>query len=497
MKKRSLTELTDAEREKALCRYRLIQPFLEEGIPLTKIVAHSTESISTLRRWVQRYRKNGLTGLVRQPREDKGVPRKITEDTKHLIEGLSLSNPSLSVASIHRQMIKYSNDNGLPSPSYRTVYDIVKAIDPALKSLSRGSKEYENTYDLIHRREANKPNEIWQADHCMLDIWLIDEKGEPFRPWLTIIMDDYSRAIAGYYLTSSAPSTLITSLALRRAIWRKEIPQWKICGIPETFYTDNGSDFTSNHLEQVSAEIKMRLVFSIPGKPRGRGKIERFFLTINQMLLSTLPGYIPNERISFASSKMTMNEFEEILQSFLLNDYHTRIHGGTDMPPQKRWAEYGFLPRLPESLEQLDLLLITVAKTRRVQQDGIRFQNFRYTDLNLSGFIGEDVIIRYDPRDLAEIRVYDTNNRFICRAICYELSGQNISLKEIIRTRNQRKKDLQSKLEERLNVVDKYINAHQATSSFNNPSHSQLNADDADSPPQQSKSLHLKRYRNE
>ena len=138
------------------------------------------------------------------------------------------------------------------------------------------------------------------------------------------------------------------------------------------------------------------------------------------------------------------------------------------------------LPRLPESLEQLDLLLITVAKTRRVQQDGIRFQNFRYTDLNLSGFIGEDVIIRYDPRDLAEIRVYDTNNRFICRAICYELSGQNISLKEIIRTRNQRKKDLQSKLEERLNVVDKYINAHQAhSSSFNNPSLSQLNADDA------------------
>ena len=117
--------------------------------------------------------------------------------------------------------------------------------------------------------------------------------------------------------------------------------------------------------------------------------------------------------------------------------------------------------------------------------------------MNLSGFIGEDVIIRYDPRDLAEIRVYDTNSRFICRAICYELSGQNISLKEIIRTRNQRKKDLQSKLEERLNVVDKYINAHQATSSFNNPSQSQLNADDADSPPQQSKSLHLMRYRNE
>jgi len=30
-------------------------------------------------------------------------------------------------------------------------------------------------------------------------------------------------------------------------------------------YTDNGSDFTSNHLEQVGADLKIRLVFSIPG----------------------------------------------------------------------------------------------------------------------------------------------------------------------------------------------------------------------------------------
>ncbi len=494
MKKRSLTELTETEREQALFRFRLIQPFLEEDVPLTKIAAHSTESIATLRRWVQRYRKNGLTGLVRQQRGDKGVPRKIVEDTKRLIEGLALSNPSLSAASIHRQIMKYSDENGLPSPSYRTVYDIVKAIDPALKSLAKGSKEYENTYDLIHRREASKPNEIWQADHCLLDIWLTDEKGDPCRPWLTIIMDDYSRAIAGYYLTTSAPSILNTSLALRQAIWRKEIPQWKVCGIPEIFYTDHGSDFTSNHLEQISADIKMKLVFSIPGKPRGRGKIERFFHTVNQMLLSTLPGYISNEKITAPSSKLTIKEFEENLRSFLLDEYHTRIHGGTGMPPQKRWEEHGFLPRLPVSLEQLDLLLIMVAKPRRVQQDGIRFQNLRYTDLNLSGFVGEDVVIRYDPRDLAEIRVYDTNNRFICRAICYELSGQSMSLKEIIRIRNQRKKRLRSELENRLGAVEEYIHAHKSVSSLDNPSQSQL---DTNHTFQQIKPSELKRYRNE
>lgn len=76
------------------------------------------------------------------------------------------------------------------------------------------------------------------------------------------------------------------------------------------------------------------------------------------------------------------------------------------MAPQARWEAAGFLPHLPESLEQLDLLLLTIARTRRVQQDGIRFQGLRYMDLNLAAYVGEEVIIRYDPRGMAEIRVY-------------------------------------------------------------------------------------------
>ena len=45
------------------------------------------------------------------------------------------------------------------------------------------------------------------------------------------------------------------------------------------------------HLEQVAADLKMRLVFSTPGIPRGRGRIERFFSTISDMLLCELPGF--------------------------------------------------------------------------------------------------------------------------------------------------------------------------------------------------------------
>ena len=58
---------------------------------------------------------------------------------------------------------------------------------------------------------------------------------------------------------------------------------------------------------------------------------------------------------------------------------------------------------MPDSLERLDLLLLTVAKTRRVQQDGIRFQGQRYIDSTLAAYVKEEVLIRYDPADMAVI----------------------------------------------------------------------------------------------
>jgi hypothetical protein len=50
----------------------------------------------------------------------------------------------------------------------------------------------------VLRRESVHPNDIWQADHTELDIMVLDETGRPVRPWLTVILDDRSRAIAGY-----------------------------------------------------------------------------------------------------------------------------------------------------------------------------------------------------------------------------------------------------------------------------------------------------------
>jgi putative transposase len=150
---------------------------------------------------------------------------------------------------------------------------------------------------------------------------------------------------------------------------------------------------------------------------------------------------------------LTLPELDARLRTFLVETYHHQPHSETGVAPQARWESDGFLPRLPESLEQLDLLLLTVAKPRRVHQDGIHFQGFRYLDTTLAAYVGEDVIIRYDPRDMAELRVY-FGETFLCRAINPELAGETVALKDIIRARNQRRRQLSSTLAQRQATVE-------------------------------------------
>ena len=448
----NLSELPESSRAIAWERYQILRPHLEDSVPLRRAIADAGIPLRTAQRWVANYKKSGLAGLCRSKRKDSGTHKVVNAQVKKLIEGLALQKPAMSKATIHRRVKDWCVSSGITVPSYETVYGIIRQIDPALMTLAHeGTKAYKQTFDLLHRHNAEKPNAIWQADHTLLDIWIFDEKEQPVRPWLTVIMDDYSRAIAGYYISFDAPSALQTALALKQGIWRKNNPAWHICGIPEILYTDHGSDFTSNHIEQVCLDLKTQLIFSTIGEPRGRGKIERFFRSVNQLLLAKLPGYAPPGHKS-PNPVLNFNQLDSEFERFLI-EYHQTEHSQIKEAPQKRWNDKGFLPQLPESVEKLDLLLLTIKDTRRIQRDGIKFQGLRYTDPLLANYIGEDVSIRYDPRDLTEIRVYH-QSKFLCRAICPDLSTETVSLKEIQTARNQRRKQLKQQIKDRVSIVD-------------------------------------------
>ncbi len=114
---------------------------------------------------------------------------------------------------------------------------------------------------------------------------------------------------------------------------------------------------------------------------------------------------------------------------------------------------------MPNSLEDLDLLLISVAKARTVHRDGIHFQGIRYMDPTLAAYVKEAVTIRYDPRDVAEIRVF-YRNRFLCRAVSPEHSGQAITLKDIQAARSRHRRALRGQIRERVTPVADFLSPH-------------------------------------
>jgi hypothetical protein len=58
----------------------------------------------------------------------------------------------------------------------------------------------------------------------------------------------------------------------------------------------------------------------------------------------------------------TLSTPRAAIGAFLRQAYNTSPHSGTGRPPQQRWETGAFIPRMPASLAQLDLLLMAVAK---------------------------------------------------------------------------------------------------------------------------------------
>jgi putative transposase len=453
--KPTLAELSEAQREQAMARFAVLRPHLEQGTPLPQAASHAGIAVRTAQRWLRRYAAQGLVGLARRSRSDAGR-RTVAAELLAFIEGEFLRKPRPSVATIHRRIVKLAEQQQWRVPSYGSLYTIITRLDPAMVTLAHeGAAAFRDRFELIYRHRAARPNQIWQADHTQLDLLILDASGAVVRPWLTTVIDDHSRVIAGYLAFLGAPSALQTSLALRQAIWRKADPLWPVCGLPDVLYVDHGSDFTSHHLEQVAVDLHIELIYSTVARPQGRGKIERLFGTLNTELLPELPGFLVHGKPT-KPPRRSLSELDRAIGAFLIGTYNVRVHGEIRSTPQVAWLADGWLPRMPESLEALDLLLIRVAKARSVHRDGIHFQGIRYMDPTLAAYVGEQVTIRYDPRDLGEVRVFH-QNRFLCPAISPEYSGAAITLKDIQAARSTHRRALRGQINERIRPAAEFL----------------------------------------
>jgi hypothetical protein len=105
----------------------ILQPFLEEDVSLTHIARQQGLALRTVQHWVMRYRKHGLAGLCRKEHVGKGQHR-LSTDLQQAIERFALQKPQLSVAAIYRKTVLLARQRGEPTPSYGTVYLLIRRL---------------------------------------------------------------------------------------------------------------------------------------------------------------------------------------------------------------------------------------------------------------------------------------------------------------------------------------------------------------------------------
>jgi putative transposase len=106
-----LAALSPNERTRALERYRVLQPCVEQEVPLTHVARHHGIPLRTVQRWLAQYRRAGFVGLARRPRSDRRQPHGLHSELTQMIEGFALRTPPPTVALVHRQVCDVARRN--------------------------------------------------------------------------------------------------------------------------------------------------------------------------------------------------------------------------------------------------------------------------------------------------------------------------------------------------------------------------------------------------
>jgi putative transposase len=260
-------------REIALFRYALIREAADPGLStrqrgrLVRQLAANEHagpfgmrvrvSRATIDRWIRGWRRGGFDALVPEPRR---VAPRTPAELLELAVALKREAPARTAAQVGSVLRAH---NGF-APSERTLQRHFAAL--GLNTRPGGTPPV-----IFGRFEAEAPNELWVGDAL---------HGPPVggrKTFLFAFLDDHSRAVVGHRFTH-AEDTIRLQGALRAGAATR--------GVPKIIYVDNGSPFIDKQLERACAVLGIRLTHSQPGRPQGRGKIERFLCATRRPVAS-------------------------------------------------------------------------------------------------------------------------------------------------------------------------------------------------------------------
>jgi putative transposase len=338
----------------------------------------------TIFQYYSDYKKFGFEGLKPKSRSNKGTHPGIDPDIITQILSLKKELLSRSATKIIT-MLTIAGRIDEDSLLVRTVNRILQQYGYTGETLSKNRRIYA-------KHEKGKVNEMWQSD-VMSAFYIPDGDNGNKMAYLIGMIDDHSRKDmhSEFYLDSTLPRLEDT---LRKAVTKH--------GAPDSIYVDNGKIFVSDQFKLICAKLVIRIRFATPYNAAGKGKIERYWKTVQKSFLPE----IKNQPVK------SLSELNDLYFAWKKNEYDNRINVDIETTPNKRWEasiRNGTKLRFFSPVELDEIFLHSEART--VNNYGVI--SFEGNTYEVSAeLINKKVVVRYNPFHLDHVHIYYCDKYF-------------------------------------------------------------------------------------
>ena len=414
-------------------------------------------------RYRRRYRETGeLTSLLSQGRDGgrgkSRLPDELEEIIREVLEQYDRNHPEALDIQIIGEIERSCDEVGVKCCSRKTLRARIRKVPSRERTARRYGRKIARERHEHHKGQTPKldyPLERVQIDHTLVDVVCTGtyDRGHVGRLWITLAIDETTRAILAFVLSWEYPNASTVAQCLYRVMtpkdeWLKRVGTpltWPMFGTPDRIYLDNAAEFSSRALRFGCKQNNIYLEHRPKGLTHFGGIIERVVGTVmTEMRLlsaatakrrgfSKVKTVNPNEK-----AEMSREELEAWLIEFICGQYHTRPHTATRQNPQLAWMRgiYGTerragrgAPAVPKDKQKIYLDFADL-ETRTVERYGIRWDNICYWGEVLRPFLDANDqrrhVVRRNPYDASRIYFRHPDD-----GLYYELRCSDITLPSV------------------------------------------------------------------
>jgi transposase InsO family protein len=407
--------------------YEEIKPFLNGKS------AKEALNPRTIRDYISRYNTAefmlgcGYLGLITH-KEKRGnrtprLPLRSRELAEQVIDEFFEASKAPPRISAHGRLEDKCKTEKIPAPSYGMFCRMIRNRSLYMQILKRFGRRaaylYEPRYFEVTQGmpvNGDMPFQVVHIDHTELDIEIVDSKtGRNLgRPWVTFMMDAFSRHVLAFHLTFDSPSSASVMAVIRECVRRfNRLPQFLV--------VDGGKEFRSIYFETLLARFQVTKITRPPAKPRFGAVLERIFGTMNTAFLYRLTAntqimknvrQVTKQNNPSNHAIWTLEKLHERLMQWAYEIYDTIDHPELCRSPREAFEVGMWQAGEDERLNRVimydeEFVNSTYLNTRqgaaKVQpRQGVKIKGTYYwhQSLNDPKIVGTKVEVRYDPSDI-------------------------------------------------------------------------------------------------